>query len=213
MIIQDTQDSHGPRDPESVCWAIVDLRDDMGSAHQNLFCMQNVMDDCWVEQVKLEATVKEMSVCLYQLEKWFEMFILDEWAPFQPIILQSLATVAHAGQACLRSHAAYRPPPSSLAARLNVICTELQGLRVGLDSPQSSGGPPSSVPSPVSISSSSSQSSPLHVQIYQGRWRRLSPVRSDGGQVSEVPLQQEDQGHQAEVYTSGSEEGVVVPYL
>jgi hypothetical protein len=39
MIIQDTQDSRGPRDPESVCRAIVDIRDDMGSAHQN------VMDD------------------------------------------------------------------------------------------------------------------------------------------------------------------------
>ena len=33
MIIQDTQDSHGPRDPESICRAIVDLRDDVGFAH------------------------------------------------------------------------------------------------------------------------------------------------------------------------------------
>jgi hypothetical protein len=33
MIIQDTQDSCGPRDPESVHRAIVDLRDDVGSAH------------------------------------------------------------------------------------------------------------------------------------------------------------------------------------
>jgi hypothetical protein len=69
--------------------------------------MQNVMDDHWVEQVKLEATVQEMSVRLHQLEKWFEMFILDKWAPFQPIILHSLTTVTYAGQACLRSHAAY----------------------------------------------------------------------------------------------------------
>jgi hypothetical protein len=57
MIIQDTQDSCGPRDPESVRRAIVDLRDDMGSAHQNLFCMQNVMDDRRVEQVKMEEMV------------------------------------------------------------------------------------------------------------------------------------------------------------
>jgi hypothetical protein len=33
MIIQDTQDSRGPRDPESVRQAIVDLQDNMGSAH------------------------------------------------------------------------------------------------------------------------------------------------------------------------------------
>jgi hypothetical protein len=107
MIIQDTQDSRGPRDPESVRRAIVDLRDNMGSVHQNLFCMQNVMDDCRVEQVKVETMVKEMSVSLHQLEKRFEMFILDEWAPFQPVILQGLSTVTPAGQACLRSHAAY----------------------------------------------------------------------------------------------------------
>jgi hypothetical protein len=171
MIIQDTQDSRGPRDPESVHRAVVDLCDDMGSAHQNLFCMQNVMDDRRVEQVKMEDMVKDMSVRLHQLEKCFEMFILDEWATFQPIILQSLSTVAFAGQACLQSHAAYRPPPSALAARFNVVCAELQGLRSGPESPQSSGGPPSSVPSLVSISSSSSQSSsPLHVQIQMGCW-------------------------------------------
>jgi hypothetical protein len=192
----------------------VDLRDDMGSAHQNLFCMQNVMDDCRVEQVKMEDMMKEMSVRLQQLEKHFEMFILDEWAFFQPTILQSLSTVAFAGQACLRLHAAYQPPPSSLTARLDGVCAELQGLRVSLDSPESSGGPPSSVPSLISVSSSSSQSSsPLQVQIYSGRWCQLSPIRSDGGQVSEDPVQQEDQGYQAEAYTSGSEEGVVVPYL
>ena len=107
MIIQDTQDSCGPRDPESVRRAIVDLRDDVGSAHQNLFCMQNIMDDRRVEQVKMEDRMKEMSVRLHQLEKRFETFIFDEWAPFQPIILHSLTTVAFAGQACLRSHAAY----------------------------------------------------------------------------------------------------------
>jgi hypothetical protein len=214
MIIQDTQDSCGPRDPESVHWAIVDLRDDMGSAHQNLFCMQNVMDDCRVEQVMMENMVKEMSVRLQQLEKQFEMFILDEWAFFQPTILQSLSTVAFAGQACLQSHTAYQPPPSSLAARLDVICAELQGLRVSFNPPEPSGGPLSSVPSLVSVSSTSSQSSsPLHAQISLGHWCRLSPVRLDGGQVSEDPVQQEDQGHQAEVYTSGSKEGVMVPYV
>ena len=101
MIIQDPHDSRGPHDSEGVCRAIMDLCDDMSSAHQNLFCMQNVMDDCRVEQVKLETMVKEMSVCLHQLEKQFKMFILDKWAPFQPIILQSLTTVTFAGQACL----------------------------------------------------------------------------------------------------------------
>jgi hypothetical protein len=69
MIIQDTQDSRGPRDPESVHWAIVDLRDDMGSAHQTLFCMQNVMDDRQVEQVKGEELMQEMSVHLQSLER------------------------------------------------------------------------------------------------------------------------------------------------
>jgi hypothetical protein len=115
MIIQDTQDSRGPGDPESVHQAIVDLRDDMGSAHQNLFCMQNVMDDRRVEQVKMEDMVNEMSVRLQQLEKCFEKFILDKWALFRPTILQSLSTVAFAGQACLQSHAAYQPPPPSLS--------------------------------------------------------------------------------------------------
>jgi hypothetical protein len=38
------------------------------SAHQNLFCMQNIMDDCRVEQVKMEDVVKDMSVHLHQLE-------------------------------------------------------------------------------------------------------------------------------------------------
>jgi hypothetical protein len=194
MIIQDTQDSHGPRDPESVHWAIVDLRDDVGSAHQNLFCMQNVMDG-HREQVKEREIVQEMSVCLQSLEHRFKMFILDEWAPFQSTIIQSLTTVSFVGQACLRLHAAYQPPPSSITARLDVVCAKLEGLRVSLDSPQSSGGPSSSVPSLVSISSSSSQSSsPLHVQVHSGRWRQLSPIRSDGGQVSEDPLQQEDLG-------------------
>ena len=148
MIIQDTQDSHGPRDPESVRQAIVDLRDNMGSAHCSLFGMQNMMDGHQVEQVKMEDMMKEMSVCLQQLEKCFEMSIPDEWAFFQLTILQSLSTVAFAGQACLQSHAAYQPPPSSLAARLNVVCAKLQGLRVSLDSPESSRGPPSSSPAP-----------------------------------------------------------------
>jgi hypothetical protein len=160
MIIQDPHDSRGPQDSEGVCHAIVDLCDDMGSAHRTLFGMQNVLDDCQVEQVKMEDMVKEMSVRLHQLEKCFEMFILDEWAPFQPITLHSLTTVAFAGQACLQSHTAYQPPPSALAARLDVVCAKLQGLRVSLDSPQSSGGASSSVPSLVSVSSSSSQSSP-----------------------------------------------------
>jgi hypothetical protein len=134
----------------------------MGSAHQTLFCMQNIMDDCWVKQVKGEELVQEMSVCLQSLECRFEMFILDEWAPFQSTILQGLISVAFAGQACLQSHAAYQPPPSSLAARLNVVYTKLEGLRVSLDSPVSSGGTSSSVPSLISVSSSSSvSSSPL----------------------------------------------------
>jgi hypothetical protein len=101
MIIQDSYDSQGPRDSESVCWEIVDLRDDMGSVHQTLFCMQNIMDDCWVEQVKEQEMMKEMSACLQSLEKHFEVFILDEWAPFQSTILQSLTTVTFAEQACL----------------------------------------------------------------------------------------------------------------
>ena len=42
---QDTQDSRGPRDPESVRRAIVDMRDDLGSVHHTLYGMQNVMDD------------------------------------------------------------------------------------------------------------------------------------------------------------------------
>jgi hypothetical protein len=154
-----------------------------------------------------------MSVCLHQLEKRFEMFILDEWASFQPLILQSLSTVTLAGQACLQSHTSYRPPPSSLAAGLDAVYAGLQEFRSGLESPQSSGGLSSSVPSLVSVSSSSSQSSPLHVQIHLRRWRPLSPVRSDGSQTSENPVQPEDQGYQAEVYTSGSEEGFVVLYL
>jgi hypothetical protein len=140
------------------------------------------------------------------------MFILDEWAPFQSTILQALTSVAFAGQACLRSHAAYQPPPSSLATRLDVICAELEGLRVSLDSPVSSGGASSSVPSLVSISSSSSlSSSPL--QVIPGRWRRLSPIRSDGVKYLTHSLQLEDSGYQAEVHSPGSEEGVVVPYL
>jgi hypothetical protein len=63
--------------------------------------MQNIMDDHQMEQVKMEDAMKEMSVRLQQLEQCFEMFILDEWTSFQPTILQSLSTVAFAGQACL----------------------------------------------------------------------------------------------------------------
>ena len=134
--------------------------------------MQNVMDDRWVEQNRDQELMQEMLVRLQSLEIRFKAFILDEWAPFQSTILQALTSVTFAGQACLRSHAAYRPPPSSLAARLNVVCAKLKGLRVGLDSPQSSRGPPSSVPSLVSVSSSSSQSSsPSPLQVYAGRWR------------------------------------------
>ena len=33
---QDTWDSHGPQDPESVCRAIVDMRDDLGSVHHTV---------------------------------------------------------------------------------------------------------------------------------------------------------------------------------
>jgi hypothetical protein len=169
------------------------------------------MDTRRVEQNNDQAMMREMSVRLHSLEMHFKSFILDEWAPFQTTILQALTSVAFAGQACLRLHAAYRPPPSSLAARLNVVCAELEGLRVSLDSPESSRGPPSSIPSLVSISSSSSQSSsPL--QVILGCWCQLSPIRSDGGQVSENPIQQEGSSHQADLYTSGSE-GVMVPYL
>jgi hypothetical protein len=170
IIIQDPHDSCGPRDLEGMRRAVVDLRDDMGSAHQTLFCMQNIMDDRRVEQVAEMNAVRDMSVHPPPSERHFEMFILDDWAPFHSIVLQSLTTVAFAGQACLQSHAAYRPPPSSLATQLNVVCAELQGLRVGLESPSSLGGPPSSVPSLVSVTSSSSQSSsPL--PVIPGRWR------------------------------------------
>ena len=88
IIIQDPHDSRSPRDLEGMHWAVVDLRDDMGSAHQTLFCMQNIMDDCRVEQVQETNTVKDMSVRLSNLECCFEMFILDEWAPFHSIILE-----------------------------------------------------------------------------------------------------------------------------
>ena len=97
---QDTRDSCGPRDPESVCRAIVDMRDDLGSVHHTLYGMQNVMDDRRVEQVHGEDLMHSMSVRLDLLEK-FERFISNDWAPFQSIILQALTTVAFAGQACL----------------------------------------------------------------------------------------------------------------
>ena len=208
---QDTQDSCGPRDPKSVCRAIVDMRDNLGSVHRTLYDMQNVMDDCQVEQVHGEDFMSAMSVCLDLMEEKFERFIVDDWAPFQFIILQALSTVTFAGQACLRSHASYQPPPSSLTTSIDIACAQLTGLRVSLDSPVSLGGPPSSVPSLISLSSSSSNSSAL--PIFTWCWHRLSPLRSDGGEASEGPAQQENSGHQAEMYTSGSEEGVMVPYI
>ena len=156
---QDTRDSHSPRDFESVHRAIVDMRDDVGSVHHTLYGMQNVMDNHRVEQVHGEDFMCAMSVCLDLLEEKFERFITDDWAPFQSIILQALSTVAFVGQTCLQSHASYQPPPSSLAASIDVACAQLTGLRVSLDSPISSGGPPSSVPSLVSISSQQLQPS------------------------------------------------------
>ena len=148
--IQDTWDSCGPCDPESVHRAIVDMRDNLGSVHHTLYGMQNVMDDRRVEQVQGEGLMHAMSVHLNLLEKRFEGFILDEWAPFQSIILQALTTVAFAGQACLQLYASYQPPPSSLATLVDVACAKLADLRVSLVSPVSSGGPLSSVPSLVS---------------------------------------------------------------
>ena len=124
---QDTWDSRGPRDPESVGRAIVDMRDDLGSVHHTLYGMQNVMDDCWVEQVHGEDFMRAMSVHLDLLEK-FERFITDDWAPFQSIILQALSTVAFAGQAYLRSHTSYQPPPSSLTTSIDSPVFNLQGL-------------------------------------------------------------------------------------
>jgi hypothetical protein len=106
-FLQGVQDSRGPRDLEGVRRAIVDLRDDVGSAHRTLFGMQNVMDNRRVDQVRETDLVEQMSVRLLSLEEKFEKFILDDWAPFHDVILQSLTTVAFAGQACLRSHAAY----------------------------------------------------------------------------------------------------------
>ena len=47
--VQDTRDSRGPRDPESVRRAIVDMRDNLGSVHHTLYGMQNVIDDRRVE--------------------------------------------------------------------------------------------------------------------------------------------------------------------
>ena len=208
---QDTQDSHSPRDPELVRRAIVDMRDDLGSVHHTLYDMQNVMDDHWVEQVHGEDFMCATSVCLDLLEEKFKRFITDDWAPFQSIILQALSTVTFAGQACLQLHTSYQPPPSSLATSVDVTCAQLTGLRISLDSPVSSGGPLSSIPFLISLSSSSSNSSAL--PVFTRCWRRLSSLRSDGGQVLEGPLQQEDSCHQAEVYTSGSKEGVMVPYL
>ena len=98
---QDTQDSRGPRDPESLRRAIVDLRDDLGSVHHTLYGMQNMMDDRWVEQVHGEDFMHATSVRLDLLEEKFERFISNDWAPFQSIILQALTTVTFAGQACL----------------------------------------------------------------------------------------------------------------
>ena len=98
---QETRDSCGPRDPESVRRAIVDMRDDLGSVHHTLYGMQNVMDDCRVEQVHGEDLMRATSVRLDLLEEKFERFITDDWAPFQSIILQALSTVAFAGQACV----------------------------------------------------------------------------------------------------------------
>ena len=166
---QDTRDFRGPRDPESVRRAIMDMRDDLGSVHHTLYGMQNVMDDCQVEQVHGEDLMRATLVRLDLLEEKFERFIVDDWASFQSIILQALSTVAFAGQACLRSHPSYQPPPSSLASSVDITCAQLTGLRVSLDSPASSGGPPSSIPSLVSLSSSSSNSSPL--PIFAQGWR------------------------------------------
>ena len=160
---QGTRDSHGPWDPKSVHRAIMDMRDDLGSVHHTLYGMQNVMDDCRVEQVHGEDLMRATSVRLDLLEEKFERFIVDDWALFQSIILQALSTVTFVGQACLRSHASYQPPPSSLTASVDIACTELAGLRVSLDSPVSMGGPLSSVPSLISISSSSSNSSALPI--------------------------------------------------
>ena len=80
-IIPD-RDSRGPRDPESVHRAIVDMRDDLGSVQHTLYGMQNVMDDCQVEQVHGEDLMRSMSVCLDLLEEKFERFISNDWAPF-----------------------------------------------------------------------------------------------------------------------------------
>ena len=77
------------------------LTDDLGSVHHTLYGMQNVMDDCQVEQVHGEDFMRAMSVRLDLLEEKFERFIMDDWAPFQSIILQALSTVTFAGQACL----------------------------------------------------------------------------------------------------------------
>ena len=52
-----------------------------------LYGMQNVMDDCRIEQVYGEDLMWSMSVCLDLLEERFKRFILDDWAPFQSIIL------------------------------------------------------------------------------------------------------------------------------
>ena len=68
---QDTRDSRGPRDPESVHRAIVDMRDDLGSVHHTLFGMQNVMDDHQVEQVHGEDFMQATSVHLDSLEEKF----------------------------------------------------------------------------------------------------------------------------------------------
>jgi hypothetical protein len=101
IIIQEHPGSHGPRDLESVRWAIIDLRDEVGSVHKTLYGMQNVADDRWVEQVVMKTKLRELSVNLSSLEDHFEKFVLDEWVPFQAYILQALSTVAFAGQACL----------------------------------------------------------------------------------------------------------------
>ena len=81
MIIQDPHDSHGPCNPESIHQAIVDLRDDMGSAHHTLFGMQNVMDDCQVEQVK-EQEMMSGPLCAHMPPEgmsYLRMSISPKW--------------------------------------------------------------------------------------------------------------------------------------
>jgi hypothetical protein len=93
---------------------VVDVGDDIGTIHYHLYGMQSNTDNACVDHVKLEDELDALSVQFHSLGVRFELFIINQWTPFQTIILNSLTTTTSMGQACLQSHMAYQPPPPSL---------------------------------------------------------------------------------------------------